>query len=491
MMKIANSCSNYAKVKHCDAVGRNSFGSATSYIPRCYREVRDIANSVYEHSKGSQKLLMSLYKLRGENLNNMITAVGTAGVAPFFIRYNPFSREDKDSKAYTAWRQPISAGITLGGQLLVMSNYNKLLDRQAAYAGVDEMDLRAKPPVSVLKPKAELEYKAYKSQCILNGEDFVPRKKWVANRVVELQDEAFYTQLKELRKTMDISKVPMTEIIKSSDVNSKKNVIFKEVLREKFGFNEAELNTFDKYNDFIKNGKKLVKAKNLRMAEIQDSISAVAETEAIKDLERAINFESHVKFNTSKIFKKMQDELSLHKLEIMKKYSTDASEAKSVSVISKIEAEIEKVAQSIYEKTVAELKENYEKIMQIPEAQRTREQRIAEFAYNKVVKQGSIKNIKTHGQTLEDVIKSVKIKKWLINRINYSETKLKVWKDRSGLVVGLLILPITCTILNWTYPKIMKKLFPRLSEVKEAKKAALKDARQAELAKENKSKEAK
>ena len=85
----------------------------------------------------------------------------------------------------------------------------------------------------------------------------------------------------------------------------------------------------------------------------------------------------------------------------------------------------------------------------------------------------------------------MKIKKWLINRINYSETKLKVWKDRSGLVVGLLILPITCTILNWTYPKIMKKLFPRLSEVKEAKKAALKDARQAELAKENKSKEAK
>ena len=46
----------------------------------------------------------------------------------------------------------------------------------------------------------------------------------------------------------------------------------------------------------------------------------------------------------------------------MKKYSTDASEAKSVSVINKIEAEIEKVAQSIYEKTVAELKENYEKI---------------------------------------------------------------------------------------------------------------------------------
>lgn len=489
-MKIVNTYVDSIKSKYNKSLSSKSFGAVSAYAPRCYREVRDLANAVYENSKGSQKLLMSLYKLRGENLNNFITAVGTAAVAPFFIRYNIFSREDKNSKAYSAWRQPISAGITLGGQLLVMSNYNKMLDRHAAFAGVDEMDLRAKPPTSVLKPVAKAEYPAYQAECILSGKEPLPKKKWVANRVLELQDEAYYRELRRLRETMDISKIPMSEMLRPADVNSHKNNVFRQVLVEKFGFNESDIASFKNFDDFSKNGKKLVKAKKLKMSHIQDSIVTKAEAEAIKDLENAIKFESQVKFNTSKIFKSLNDKLSAKKLEIMQKYSATSGEPKA-SLVQKIENEIEQAAKAIYEKCLAELKQNYDAIVQKPEEARTLEERVQEFAYKKISKQGSLKNIKYHGHTLEDVERKVKIKKWLNNKINLSEIKLKVWKDKSGMVVGLMILPITCTILNWAYPKIMKKLFPRLSEVKEAKKAKDKQARQAELAEEINAKEAK
>jgi len=488
-MKVNNCSADYSI--YTQKLAKNNFKGVATYAPRCYREVRDLANAVYENSKGSQKVLMKLYKLRGENLNNIITAVGTSAVAPFFIRYNPFSREDKNSKAYSAWRQPISAGITLGGQLLVMSNYNKMLDRHAVFAGVDEMDLRAKPPASVLKPIATAEYPRYKSECILNGVDPLPKKKWVANRIESLQDEAYYKELRRLRESMDISKVPMIELVKPSQVNAQKEAVFKTVLKEKYAFSDEELAIFKDYNHFSKSGKKLVSAKHFDMAHVQDSIHSFAESQAIKEIEQSIKFESQVKFNTSNLFKQMNDELSLKKLEIMKKYTGSADGIKSPSVLQKIEAEIESVSKSIYDKFINDLKVKYDAIMQKAEEARTMEERALEFAYKKVIKQGGIKNIKFHGKTLEDVERSVKIKKWLINRINLSETKLKVWKDKSGMVVGLLILPITCTILNWAYPKIMKKLFPRLSEVKEAKKARDRAARKAELAEENNAKEAK
>lgn len=491
-MKIQTTYFNASKMHDVRPVDKKmAFKSAGVYAPRCYREVRDLANAVYEHSKGSQRFLMWLYKLRGENLNNAITAIGTSAVAPFFIRYNVFSHEDKDSRTYSAWRQPISAGITLGGQLLVMSNYNAMLDRHAARAGVPEMDLRAKPPESVLKPLAQQEYKNYKAAAILKGEEYLPKGKWIEKRIQEMQDDAYYSRLRELRQTLDISKVPMREIVKPSAVNAKANEMFKSVLKDVYGFSDFDVDKFKDFNDFTKSGKKLLKSKNLDMTIVQDSITNVAEDAAIADLEKVINFEAKVKYKTSQIFKEMSEQYNTNKLEIMKKHTAKMPKSNGKNLLQKIEQEIEQMAKNIYDSKMESLKVQYDEIMKKLPEELTEADNVFILAYKKVAKQGKFCNIKYHGQSLEDVIKSVKIKKWLNTQINLSEIQLKNWKDKSGLVVGLLILPITCTILNWAYPKIMNKLFPRLSEVKAAKKAALKEARQAELAQESKAKEAK
>ena len=55
-------------------------------------------------------------KNMSENMKTCINAIGTAGIAPLMIIYNPLSKKDKDGRKYSALRQPVSAftAITLG-----------------------------------------------------------------------------------------------------------------------------------------------------------------------------------------------------------------------------------------------------------------------------------------------------------------------------------------------------------------------------------------
>ncbi|MEI3254358.1 MAG: hypothetical protein V8R83_03485 [Candidatus Gastranaerophilaceae bacterium] len=123
-----------------------------------YVNARRIGRSVGSMMDGKIKLLYSLGKNNGENLNNTVTAVGTAAVAPIFIRYNPLSDEDPKVKSYSALRQPLSAVLALGVQLPVMTAYNKLLDMWATSGKIRRFDLSAKPPESTLKNLANAKY---------------------------------------------------------------------------------------------------------------------------------------------------------------------------------------------------------------------------------------------------------------------------------------------------------------------------------------------
>ena len=85
-MKIQGNYNSYSSVNTSPAFGN-------------YVVDRSINRAV---SMLTPKKLNGLYKLganNGENLNNIVTAVGTAGVAPIFIRFNPLSDEDPKVKA--------------------------------------------------------------------------------------------------------------------------------------------------------------------------------------------------------------------------------------------------------------------------------------------------------------------------------------------------------------------------------------------------------
>jgi len=46
------------------------------------------------------------------------------------------------------------------------------------------------------------------------------------------------------------------------------------------------------------------------------------------------------------------------------------------------------------------------------------------------------------------------------------EGSLKGYKQNTGLIISLAVLPITCCLLNWVYPIFMDAVFPNLSNKK-------------------------
>lgn len=424
-----------------------------------YTKIRSLSDAIYENSNGSRKVLLYLYRKSGEMLNNWVTFFGTAAIAPIFIAFNPMSKEDKDSKYYTSLRQPISAGITIATQYWVMTKFNNLLDRHAASFGVDEIDLSAKPPKAALLPRLKQEYRTYYADCIRNGEEPEKKKDWINKKVREMQDRAFYDTLSERRKTMDVSKIKTKDLVKLDMLNDKRKACYKDVLKNDFGFNEEALKVLPEkdYNEFVKyHVKKVAKARNLDYHTILDKIDAKAMEKAVKELDAQIEYEAHVKLETSKI-----------RAELLEKYNNEVA-SKSLSP-----SELHSKKLEIYKNKLNNLKREYESILRVKAVPLSEEQKIKKDVYEKLLAHihEPIVGLKDHGLTLDSARRSVIIKKDLINHINKAEAKFKGFKDRAGVIVGLLILPATCGILNWAYPRIMEKLFPKLSAAKAASKA--------------------
>lgn len=75
-----------------------------------------IEKELLDQSKLGLKWMNWVNKNMSENMKTCINAIGTAGIAPLMIIYNPLSKKDKDARKYSALRQPVSAftAVTLG-----------------------------------------------------------------------------------------------------------------------------------------------------------------------------------------------------------------------------------------------------------------------------------------------------------------------------------------------------------------------------------------
>ena len=67
----------------------------------------------------------------GELQDVCINAVGTGLLAPIFIKYNPISKTDEDTRTYSAWRQPISAVLAICTSGLVTIPFSRLVKRMS------------------------------------------------------------------------------------------------------------------------------------------------------------------------------------------------------------------------------------------------------------------------------------------------------------------------------------------------------------------------
>ena len=80
---------------------------------------------------GKIKKMVKIHEGMGEVQNQLINATGTGLVAPLFIKYNPISKTDEDTRTYTAWRQPVSAVLAVGTQAAIVVPFNKIIKHAA------------------------------------------------------------------------------------------------------------------------------------------------------------------------------------------------------------------------------------------------------------------------------------------------------------------------------------------------------------------------
>ena len=73
------------------------------------------------------KSIQAISKL-GSNVSELqdiiINSLGTGLVAPIFIKWNPLSKTDEDTRTYSAWRQPVSAVLAIVTQGFITIPFN-------------------------------------------------------------------------------------------------------------------------------------------------------------------------------------------------------------------------------------------------------------------------------------------------------------------------------------------------------------------------------
>ena len=234
--------------------------AATSFKGK-YALNREISKEIAENSSGFVKFITKLGKNNGEILNTIVTAIGTACVAPIFIAYNPFSKEDKDTKTYSALRQPISAVLALVIQIGVNSKFNNWLDKLASTGQLQRANLSAKPQKSYLKQLIKLEKPTFD-------------KDQISDELDKKQDNAFWKRVDEYRKSMKDKNVDYKDLVDSS------------------AFKKASKKVEADYADQIKTmGKK----------EAKEFISKKSTELAAKDVETQLRKEAKVKFRIANL----------------------------------------------------------------------------------------------------------------------------------------------------------------------------------------------
>lgn len=231
---------------------RVAFGSAVTAAEDATkfvgRRVKDLVRDKEQLSKLNpfQRLITNLGIDNNEMTNNLITAVGTAFVAPIFIAFNPFTKkESKETKTYSAARQPISAVITLGVQLALVNVANEFLDKWATNGTFKKfgIDFDAEPRESFLTKQIKKEGKKLNREELIKEikvrQDLAEEK--MVQKLIEegynpadtdlVGGKAYNAALKQIKKGKGVE----SEIVNSAITGTKKEMegLTGEALREK------------------------------------------------------------------------------------------------------------------------------------------------------------------------------------------------------------------------------------------------------------------
>lgn len=446
------------------------------------------------------KAMRSLEWLKGEIGGILITALGTGLVAPIFIGFNPFvkapknatpeeKKENENTKLYTAMRQPISAVLAIMFQASVLKYIDKGLDivfnnpKISKYTrlNLDQQDLNTKTYIqSNIKKEMKKEGKTKPSwiSALFSSDAKAKRKAYKEefdSRVSARQEQ----QVSEIAK-----KFQDTGLIKIGERH--------------LDFETASKLVNNQIDSYIKDARALQKSTKkigqyLDRAELlinnEDKIRSVFKQISKKDvtldvqklLAKETDPNSPIRELLQEILNRPEDlrysrvQRTLQRIDCIKEMCKGKDGKGTFSRDTYREALLDRnkvLEDRIVELTAAKVKDpksaNQSSITKAIE-------RIAEQCKFEDI-DGVTKSVLCDTDTFDTHIEELTKKIYKDITKGYKklvENNYKSWNQFTKIGVGVFItLPITCTALNWVYPRFMEKFFPELSGAKDKKQQA-------------------
>lgn len=423
---------------------------------------KDITNQLDSYMPKKIQVMKKLSNGLGEVQNTIINAVGTGLIAPVFIKYNFLSDTDEDTRTYSAWRQPISAVLTVGTQCAVVVPFNKVV-AEMANKGVLADDYNR----TAFKENSALAKEVKKQNPSFTKEQVDAEVKKLAAQ----QEEKLINDIRH-KNTVEITKY-------------KENGTFKV---DKGVFDNAVEGAIDRIIGLEKTELKRLKTEKqvyrIRRREFyrthsQETFDFITELEGItsksdmKDVQKALKEKiKSLKGNKEK------EELQLIAKEVLG-LSNSATEESKASIIQAMQEKLAKVRKTAEKYSRLPDKAAVEHATEAELADRIKSvENTLNFYENakKAIKEGKSVN------EIEAMFKAeAKTNKRLANKeITFAKEVAEMFKKQvkgnigsvrqmGGLVVGLAMIPIACTLLNIIYPLFMDAVFPNLSHGKNKK----------------------
>ena len=433
------------------------------------------------------KMLKYLEKwedLKGEMGGILITAFGTGLVAPIFIGFNPFvkapknatpeeKKENQNTKLYTAMRQPISAVLAIMFQASVQKYIDKGLDsvfnnpKYSSIAGLhnDQQELNTKTYIQANVKKAMKKEGITKPSLIkaLFSKDAREARKAYSEtfdeRVKAIQDE----QLEKVaQKFQETGKINIGK--RHLDLESTANLVNKQI-----DAYIKDARALQKSPETI--GRYLDRAELLinNEADIRRVFGQISENSVTKDIKDLLAKEqpAGVKKLLQEILDKPEDlrynrvERTLQRIDCIKSMCNNNFSRETYK-----KALLEKDA--VLSSRVVEL-------LAAKINPKTADEKAIKNAIDNMIKQcgfsgeddSIVKAVLCDTDTFGDDVAKLTQKVYKDIAKGYKklvENSYKGFNQFTKIGVGVFItLPITCTALNWVYPRFMDIFFPSLS----------------------------
>ena len=419
----------------------------------------DIYKELMHYMPRSVKLMMKAKEWTGEVQNIVINSVGTGLIAPIFIKYNPLSKTDEDTRTYSAWRQPVSALLAILTQVGATIPFNQKVSSMA-HQGKLGQDYNMTP---------FMDEKYLKKLVKRQHPNFTPAQ--IAERAEQMKNAQFEEVIKDLKTKNTVmfiedgkpNKVEMnpkryketliktiTNLIKEETAEKKKS----DETKRQFRIRRSEYyrTHADKANAHLDSLLEIFASGDIEKVK-KSLASKIGKMKSNKEDKELILFTQEIfklgnKSNDNKTINSMRDKVNRAK-SYVHDYSAMTSREQVIERVNRsidgrvteIDKELkffEKVKQAILEdKTVHEIEDMF----------------TAEHLKNKRLQEKPVKFAEQVAMQLKKQTKSC----------------INGYKQVGGIFVSLATLFISCPLLNWVYPKFMAAVFPNLSNGKHQK----------------------